>query len=120
MSSTTTVTKRAYRKQPVVMKSLSKEEKKGLVSVTKKIVKETKKAVIEAKKEDLPVSEGISQAKDYAQKLKIHTTYSTNGHKIYEINYSKNEKGEDIVTMFGCSLNDISLEHKHKDNMNDP
>ena len=57
------------------------------------IYKNRKLAVIEAKKEDLSVSEGISQAKDYAQKLKIHTTYSTNGHKIYEINYSKNDKG---------------------------
>jgi type I restriction enzyme R subunit len=58
------------------------------------VYKNRKLAVIEAKKEDLPVSEGISQAKDYAQKLKIPTTYSSNGHKIYEINYSKNEKGE--------------------------
>ena len=38
---------------------------------------------------------------DYAQKLKIHTTYSTNGHKIYEINYSKNEKGEMFITSEG-------------------
>ncbi len=65
------------------------------------IYKNRKLAVIEAKKEDLPVSEGISQAKDYAQKLKIHTTYSTNGHKIYEINYSKNEKGEMFITSEG-------------------
>ena len=65
------------------------------------VYKNRKLAVIEAKKEDLPVSEGISQAKDYAQKLKIHTTYSTNGHKIYEINYSKNEKGEMFITSEG-------------------
>ena len=65
------------------------------------VYKNRKLAVIEAKKEDLSVSEGISQAKDYAQKLKIHTTYSTNGHKIYEINYSKNEKGEMFITSEG-------------------
>ena len=65
------------------------------------VYKNRKLAVIEAKKEDLPVSEGISQAKDYAQKLKIHTTYSTNGHKIYEINYSKNDKGEMFITSEG-------------------
>ena len=58
------------------------------------VYKNRKLAVIEAKKENLPVSEGVSQAKDYAQKLRIPTTYSTNGNKIYEINYSKNEKGE--------------------------
>ena len=33
---------------------------------------------------------------------------------------SKNEKGEDIVTMFGCALSDVSLEHKHKEDHNDP
>ena len=65
------------------------------------VYKNRKLAVIEAKKESLPVSEGISQAKDYAQKLKIHTTYSTNGHKIYEINYSKNLKGEMFITSEG-------------------
>ena len=47
------------------------------------IYKNRKLAVIEAKKDELPVSEGVSQAKDYAQKLKIHTAYSSNGHKIY-------------------------------------
>ena len=65
------------------------------------VYKNRKLAVIEAKKEGLPVSEGIGQAKDYAQKLKIYTTYSTNGHKIYEINYSKNEKGEMFITSEG-------------------
>ena len=33
---------------------------------------------------------------------------------------SVNEKGEDIVTLFGCSLDDVSLEHKHKQDPNDP
>lgn len=33
---------------------------------------------------------------------------------------SKNEKGEDIVTMFGCALSDVNLEHKHKEDYNDP
>ena len=58
------------------------------------VYKNRKIAVIEAKSEELDVSEGVGQAKDYAQKLRIPTTYSTNGNKIYEINYSKNEKGE--------------------------
>mgnify|MGYP002632081884 FL=1 len=58
------------------------------------VYKNRKIAVIEAKSDELDVSEGVGQAKDYAQKLRIPTTYSTNGNKIYEINYSKNEKGE--------------------------
>ena len=65
------------------------------------VYKNRKLAVIEAKKEDLPVSEGVGQAKDYAQKLKIHTTYSTNGHKIYEINYSKDVDGKMFITSEG-------------------
>ena len=65
------------------------------------VYKNRKLAVIEAKKADLSVSEGINQAKEYAQKLKINTTYSTNGRKIYEINYSKNNKGEMIIASEG-------------------
>ena len=65
------------------------------------IYKNRKLAVIEAKKDELPVSDGVGQAKDYAQKLKILTTYSTNGNEIYEINYSKNEKGEMFITSEG-------------------
>ena len=71
------------------------------------IYKNRKLAVIEAKSDELNVSDGVSQAKDYAQKLKIFTTYSTNGHKIYEINYSKNEKGEIISHIIGI-LNKLS------------
>ncbi len=65
------------------------------------IYKNRKLAVIEAKKDELPVSDGVGQAKDYAQKLKILTTYSTNGNEIYEINYSKNEKGEMFIKSEG-------------------
>ena len=40
---TGTVIKRAYRKQPTVLKTLSKDEKKGLISMTKKLVASAKK-----------------------------------------------------------------------------
>ena len=65
------------------------------------IYKNRKLAVIEAKSDELPVSDGVQQAKDYAQKLKILTTYSSNGKKIYGINYSKNEQGEMFITSEG-------------------
>lgn len=42
-------------------------------------------AVIEAKKKDLHYSDGVAQAKDYAQRLNIRFTYSTNGLGIYSI-----------------------------------
>ena len=44
-----------------------------------------KLAVIEAKSNDLNVGEGVAQAKQYADKLKLETTYSTNGKEIYSI-----------------------------------
>ena len=62
------------------------------------IYKNRKLAVIEAKSDELPVSDGVSPAKDYAQKLKLLTAYSTNGKKIYEITFIKNEKGELVIS----------------------
>lgn len=47
--------------------------------------KGVKLAVIEAKSVDLEVGEGVAQAKQYADKLKLETTYSTNGREIYSI-----------------------------------
>jgi type I restriction enzyme R subunit len=44
-----------------------------------------KLAVVEAKSDKLAVSEGVAQAKLYAQKLNLETTYSTNGNEIYQI-----------------------------------
>ncbi len=40
-------------------------------------------AIIEAKKRDAHYTEGVAQAKDYAGRLLIRHTYSTNGLKIY-------------------------------------
>ena len=44
-----------------------------------------KLAVIEAKKADLGYGEGVAQAKDYAEKLRLETTFATNGKEIYSI-----------------------------------
>lgn len=49
------------------------------------VYKGTKLAIIEAKSADLSVGEGVMQAKQYAEKLKLDTTYSTNGNHIYQI-----------------------------------
>lgn len=42
-------------------------------------------AVVEAKRDDRDVSEGVEQAKYYAERLQIRFTYSTNGDDIYLI-----------------------------------
>ncbi|MFT5242961.1 MAG: type I restriction enzyme R subunit, partial [Psychroserpens sp.] len=49
------------------------------------VYKGIKLAVVEAKSDELGVGEGVAQAKLYAEKLNLETTYSTNGHEIYSI-----------------------------------
>ncbi len=49
------------------------------------VYKGIKIAVIEAKSADLAVGEGGAQAKQYAAKMQIETTYATNGKEIYSI-----------------------------------
>ena len=62
------------------------------------VYKGIKLAVIEAKSDDLEVGEGVMQAKKYAQKLQLETTYSTNGKAIYQICMKTGEEG--LVTDF--------------------
>ena len=49
------------------------------------VYKGIKLAVIEAKSNELGVGEGVAQAKQYAEKLSLQTTYATNGKEIYSI-----------------------------------
>ena len=57
-----------------------------------------KLAVVEAKSNELDVSEGVMQAKLYAQKLRLHSSYAANGKEIYEIDFKGNSEGK--VTSF--------------------
>lgn len=50
--------------------------------------------IVEAKKSSLNYTEGIAQAKDYAQLLKVRFTYATNGHTIYQIDTETGEEKE--------------------------
>ena len=47
------------------------------------VYKGIKLALVEAKSNDLVVGEGVAQAKLYAEKLDLDTTYSSNGNEIY-------------------------------------
>jgi type I restriction enzyme, R subunit len=49
------------------------------------VYKGEKLAVIEAKKRDLPDTQGVGQAKKYAEKLETRFAYSTNGLGLYQI-----------------------------------
>ena len=52
-----------------------------------------KLAVIEAKSDEQEVGEGVAQAKDYAEKLKIDDCYSANGREIYHIDMDSAKEG---------------------------
>ena len=58
------------------------------------IYKNRKLAVVEAKADELAVGEGIAQAKLYAQKLQLETSYAANGKAIYQICHKTGEEGE--------------------------
>ena len=51
-------------------------------------------AIIEAKSDEKEYSEGVTQAKDYAQRLEVRFTYSTNGKKYYGIDMQKGAEGD--------------------------
>jgi len=52
-----------------------------------------KLAVVEAKSDELAVSEGVAQAKNYAEKLKLDTPFASNGNEIYHICMKTGEEG---------------------------
>ncbi len=62
------------------------------------VYKGIKLAIVEAKSDELEVGEGVMQAKKYAQKLQLETTYSTNGKAIYQICMKTGQEG--LVTNF--------------------
>lgn len=51
-------------------------------------------AVVEAKKRDAGVTEGLAQAKAYAEKLAVRFTYSTNGLGVYQADMENGAEGD--------------------------
>jgi len=51
-------------------------------------------AVVEAKARDLHYTEGVAQAKDYAERLNTRFTYATNGLKIYGMDMDEGVEGD--------------------------
>ena len=64
------------------------------------VYKGIKLAVIEAKNANQGVGEGVAQAKKYAHKMQIETTYATNGIEIYSICMKSGAEGivQDFLT----------------------
>ena len=58
------------------------------------VYRSRKLAVVEAKAWDKALTEGVAQAKNYAEKLTIRYTYATNGQGIYGIDMQTGKEGE--------------------------
>lgn len=58
------------------------------------VYRNQKLAVIEAKREGAAVTEGLGQAKKYAEKLHARFAFATNGHGIYRVDMETGEEGE--------------------------
>ena len=50
--------------------------------------------IVEAKKRDLYYTDGVGQAKDYANRLKVRYTYATNGLRIYGVDMEAGKESE--------------------------
>lgn len=62
------------------------------------VYKGIKLAVVEAKSIELEVGEGVMQAKEYATKMQLKTTFAANGKEIYQICMESGEEG--LITSF--------------------
>lgn len=87
---------RIRREYPITLGRLEGQGKRGK-SLSADYVLEyrnTKLAVVEAKAWDKPLTEGVAQAKDYAQKLTLRFTYASNGQGIYAIDMLTGKEGK--------------------------
>ncbi|HNR06321.1 MAG TPA: DEAD/DEAH box helicase family protein [Saprospiraceae bacterium] len=57
------------------------------------VYKGLKLAIVEAKSDELEVGEAVAQAKQYALKMDLETTYATNGKSIYSISLKTGVEG---------------------------
>jgi type I restriction enzyme R subunit len=87
---------RIRREFPITLGRLEGKNKRGKPLTADYVLeyRNQRLAVIEAKAEYEEVSEGVGQAKNYADKLSIRHTYSTNGHGIYGIDMETGREGE--------------------------
>ncbi len=87
---------RIRREYPITLGRIEGHGKRGKALTADYILeyRNTKLAVVEAKAYDKPLTEGVAQAKDYAGKLAIRFTYSTNGQGIYGIDMETGVEGE--------------------------
>jgi type I restriction enzyme R subunit len=86
---------RILREFPITPGPLEGHGKRGkpLTADYVLVYRNTKLAVIEAKAWDESLTEGVAQAKNYADKMAIRYTYSTNGRELYGIDMQEGKEG---------------------------
>jgi type I restriction enzyme R subunit len=87
---------RIRREYPITLGRIEGHGKRGKPLSADYVLeyRNTKLAVVEAKAWEKPLTEGAGQAKDYAGKLAIRFTYTTNGQGIYGIDMDTGAEGE--------------------------
>ena len=87
---------RVRREYPITLGRIEGHGKRGKPLIADYVLeyRNTKLAVVEAKAWDEEVSEGVGQAKNYAGKLAVRFTYSTNGKGIYAVDMQNGKEGE--------------------------
>ena len=87
---------RVRREYPITLGRLEGQGRRGkpLSADYVLIYRNTKLAVVEAKAWDEPLTLGVAQAKNYAEKLAIRYAYATNGQGVYGVDMKEGTEGE--------------------------
>ena len=87
---------RILREHPITLGRIEGHGRRGkaLTADYVLVYRNRKLAVVEAKAWDKQLTEGVAQAKDYAEKLAIRFTYASNGQGIYGIDMQTGHEGE--------------------------
>ncbi|WP_348264545.1 DEAD/DEAH box helicase family protein [Telmatobacter sp. DSM 110680] len=90
---------RVRREYPITLGRIEGQGKRGKPPTADYVLeyRNTKLGVIEAKAWDQQLTEGVAQAKNYADKMAIRYTYSSNGQDIYAIDMHTGKEGETLT-----------------------
>ena len=90
---------RIRREYPIAPGRIEGHGKRGKALTADYVLeyRNTKLAVVEAKALEEDLTEGVAQAKNYAGKLAVRYTYSTNGKGIYGIDMETGKERDDIT-----------------------
>ena len=87
---------RIRREYPITLGRLEGQGRRGKPVIADYVLvyRNTMLGVVEAKAWDEPLTQGVAQAKDYADKLAVRFTYASNGQGIYGIDMQEGSEGE--------------------------